>query len=120
MGHDAGGGILGMPLPRNIQGTPIGFALPVHPSEEIAPYNPPFPKIEFPKFDGTNPRLWWDNCERYFEVYVVQEALKTRFATLNFKGAAVTWLQTVERHGRIGDWNKLCELVMAKYDKDQY
>jgi dsDNA-specific endonuclease/ATPase MutS2 len=29
-------------------------------------------------------------------------------------------LQTVERRGRIADWDKLCELVMAKFDKDQY
>lgn len=46
--------------------------------------------------------------------------MKTRFTTLNFKGAASTWLQTVERRGRIADWDKLCELVMAKFDKDQY
>lgn len=47
-------------------------------------------------------------------------ALKTRFATLNFKGAAATWLQTVQRKGRIVDWDRLCELVMEKFDKHQY
>jgi hypothetical protein len=26
----------------------------------------------------------------------------------------------MERRGRIGDWTKLCDPVMAKYDKDQY
>jgi hypothetical protein len=44
--------------------------------------------------------------------------MKTRFTSLYFKGSAVTWLQTIERHGRIADWTKLCDLVMAKYDKD--
>jgi len=56
----------------------------------------------------------------YFEVFAVSEAMKTRFATLNFKGAASTWLQTMERRGRIGNWAELCDLVMKKYDKDQY
>lgn len=27
--------------------------------------------MEFPKFDGTNPQLWRDCCEMYYEVYVV-------------------------------------------------
>ena len=76
--------------------------------------------MEFPKFDGSNPRLWRDQCEVYFEVYAVEEMMKTCFALLNFKGSTDTWLQTVERRGRIVDWSKLYELVMAKYDKDQY
>lgn len=73
----------------------------------------------FPKFDGDNPRLWRDCCEMYFEVYVVHPSLKTRFAALNFSGQAAIWLQTIERRGRIVEWYQLCELVFAKFDKDQ-
>lgn len=54
------------------------------------------PKMEFPKFDGTNPRLWRDHCERYFEVYSVVPFLKTRFAALNFTESAAVWLQIEE------------------------
>lgn len=46
--------------------------------------------------------------------------LKTRFAILNFQGAAATWLQTVERRAQVGDWEELCGLVIAKFNKDQY
>lgn len=56
----------------------------------------------------------------YFEVYAIHLALKTRFAALNFNGPAATWLQTMERKGRITDRAWLCDLVFAKYDKDQY
>lgn len=84
------------------------------------PRSPPFPKLEFPKFSGSNPRLWKENCEMFFEVYAVDPSLKTRFAALNFQGAAATWLQTVQRRGRVVDWGTLCELVMGKFDKDQY
>lgn len=69
---------------------------------------------------GENPRWWRDQCVLYFEVYTIHAPLKTRFAALNFQGAAATWLQTVQRRGRITDWDKLCELVFAKFDKDQY
>lgn len=46
--------------------------------------------------------------------------MRTRFAVLNFKGATATWLQTIQRCGRIHDWDQLCNLVLAKFDKDQY
>jgi uncharacterized protein YihD (DUF1040 family) len=73
--------------------------------------------MEFPKFDGENPILWRDRCVLYFEVYGTHLTMKTRFALLNFQGSAATWLQTIERRGRITDWQKLCDLVFAKYDQ---
>jgi hypothetical protein len=56
----------------------------------------------------------------FIKVYGVHPAMRTRWATLNFQGAAAVWLQSVEQYGRITDWDKLCELVFAKYDKHQY
>jgi len=82
--------------------------------------SPPFPKKDFWKFDGDFPRAWRDECEMFFELYAVQPSLKTRFAALNFRGVAKTWLQTVQRKGRVLDWDRLCELVMNCFDKDQY
>ncbi|KAJ1266387.1 hypothetical protein BS78_08G147400 [Paspalum vaginatum] len=103
--RDDGGGILGAHPPH-----PVTSMFPEHHSS--APESPwgghphaPYPKLEFPKFDGDNPRLWRDRCEMYFEVYSVADALKTRFAALNFIGAAATWLQTFKHRGRVLDWD---------------
>jgi len=80
----------------------------------------PVPKLEFPKFDGENPRLWKDCCEMYFEVSHVSESLKTRFAALNFSGPAAAWLQTLELRGRVTSWETLCSAVCERFDKNQY
>lgn len=107
--------VTGMPLPNS------DHALVHHEDDIHVPsIHAPSSKMEFPKFNGDNPRLWCDHCVIYFEVYRTHPAMKTQFAILNFEGAVVTWLQTVERQGRITDWDKLCELVFSKYDKDQY
>jgi hypothetical protein len=79
---------------------------------------PPFPNLEFPNFDGSNPRLWQDHCTMYFEVYDMHATLKMRFTALNFVGIAKTWLHTVEHRECITDWQTLCKLVMAHFDKD--
>jgi hypothetical protein len=30
------------------------------------------PKIDFPKFDGNNPKLWQSRCEIYFDMYSLE------------------------------------------------
>jgi len=76
--------------------------------------------MDFTKFDGENPRLWKDICEMYFEVFGVSENMKTRFAALNFDGAAASWLQTLEMRGRVQSWEELCKAVCERFDRDQY
>jgi hypothetical protein len=34
-----------------------------------SPIHTPIPNLEFPTFDGTNPRLWIKYCETFFDVY---------------------------------------------------
>ncbi|XP_066361406.1 uncharacterized protein [Miscanthus floridulus] len=118
------GGVLGLPPPRPVTGTPHDppAAVVVCHDLDWQSHNRslPTPKMDFPKFSGDNPRLWRDQCIMYFEVNGIPPVLMTRFATLSFQGSAATWLQTVERRGRVTDWDKLCELVFAKFDKDQY
>jgi len=123
-GHqDDGGGILGVHPPCPVTGMPpdpppstdsdsdgIGRAIR---SNHV-------PKLKFPVFDGTNPRLWVDRCEMYFELYPVTESLKTRLAALNFTGVAASWLQTYELRGRVTSWTTLCKAVCDRFDRDQY
>jgi hypothetical protein len=111
-GHGAHGeGIPGLPSSYIHQGmVPPRTTLQLQPPDSDfanLPHSSHGPKMEFPKFDGTNPRLWRDQCVLFFEVYGTPHAMKTRFAILNFKGAAASWLQMVERRGRITDWAKL-------------
>ena len=89
-------------------------------ARKISPRAPHLPKQHSPLFDGDNPRLWRDRCDMYFEVFSASPSLKTRFAVLNFKGAAASWLQTVERCGRITDWDDFCSAVFERFDWDQY
>jgi hypothetical protein len=44
------------------------------------------PKINFPKFDGENPRLWQSRSENYFDMYVVESDVWVWVATMHFEG----------------------------------
>jgi hypothetical protein len=32
--------------------------------------------MDFPRFDGTDPSIWKDNCEMYFEIYGISDLMK--------------------------------------------
>jgi hypothetical protein len=97
--QEVGGGTLGHPPRHNMGMTSADNPLPTPAldasARDLVQHSPLFPKIEFPKFDGDNPRLWKDRCVMYFEVYAVHPSLKTHFVALNFTRAAAIWLQTV-------------------------
>jgi hypothetical protein len=78
------------------------------------------PKLDFPKFNGDNPRILAMRCEVYFNVFSVPESLHTRYATLNFSGRAALWLEMIEVSGRIEEWATLCHLVFQWWDRDQH
>jgi hypothetical protein len=53
------------------------------------------PKLDFPKFNGDNSKIWAKKCEVYYDVFSVPKSLRTRYATLNSNDGAVLWLETV-------------------------
>lgn len=78
------------------------------------------PKIDFPKFEGENPKLWQQECETYFELCQILHALRTRYASLNFKGTAALWLRNVESKGKLEEWGEMCRMVHEKFGKNKY
>ena len=49
------------------------------------------PKLSFPKFDGTSPKLWQKRCEDYFATYAIEEIVWVRVSSMHFKGVAGRW-----------------------------
>jgi hypothetical protein len=54
----------------------------------IYPTHKHLPKLDFPKLNSENPKIWAKKCEVYFDVFSVPESLHTRYATLNFTNRA--------------------------------
>lgn len=50
------------------------------------------PKLNFPSFDGTNPKLWQSKCEKYFHMYATEVSMWVQVATMHFEGVADRWL----------------------------
>ena len=49
------------------------------------------PKVEFPYFDGHDPKGWIKQCIRYFGLCKIPDGQKVDLASLHLKGAAEIW-----------------------------
>ena len=78
------------------------------------------PKIHFPQFDGSHPKLWTSRCEDYFELYSVDPSIWIKVASMHFSGAAARWLQALERRIRHVSWNEFCEMLLERFGRDQH
>ncbi|KAJ3686553.1 hypothetical protein LUZ61_015717 [Rhynchospora tenuis] len=73
------------------------------------------PKLDFPKFDGSDPIVWKNNCEFYFAMYQVPEDYKTRMAVMNFDEEMHQWyLGLVDGPYQL-QWPELVEEVMGRF-----
>ncbi|KAL0429975.1 UNVERIFIED_CONTAM: hypothetical protein Sradi_0623500 [Sesamum radiatum] len=61
---------------------------------------PSISKLEFPKFNGDDPRGWIRKCQWYFQtVYTIPEDQKVSLASVHFEGKAELWFQGIAERG---------------------
>jgi hypothetical protein len=90
------------------------------PREYMRPSLGRLPKLNFPQFDGSQPRLWKSKCEKYFEMYETEYFMWVKVATMHFEGRAARWLQAVEHTLGIISWEEFCNLVHERFGREQH
>jgi hypothetical protein len=78
------------------------------------------PKLNFPMFDGENPKLWQSRCEAYFHMYTVDPSVWVQVAYMQFTGPAARWLQSIEFRLSHISWGEFCHLIQDSFAKNQH
>lgn len=76
--------------------------------------------LEFPKFDGSNSRLWIKQCETFFDVYAVHPRLWVRYASMNLTGSAALWFQTLQGNSTEITWDAFMLSASNRFDRDEH
>lgn len=76
------------------------------------------PRMELPRFDGTNPKLWQTRCEDYFRLWNTPSSLWISYATSLFEGAAASWLESVHRRVPQINWEEFCRLLQSRFGRN--
>lgn len=79
------------------------------------------PKLEFPRFEGSDPVGWIGQCNKYFQMSAAPEEYKVSLAQLYMIGEADTWLR---RSGLIKKqlrWTQFGNEVIKRFsDQESY
>jgi hypothetical protein len=78
------------------------------------------PKMNFPKFEADNPRLWKSRCESYFDMYNVDEYIWVKVASMHFEGPTARWFQSIDHRIPNTTWSKLCSWIHDRFAKDEH
>ncbi|KAH6764195.1 hypothetical protein C2S51_015444 [Perilla frutescens var. frutescens] len=74
-------------------------------------------KVDFPKFDGSNLRVWVLHCNAYFKgVPCLLDKEKVIIDVQNFKGRAATWLHNFNSKYDNVSWGQFVEVVAARFE----
>jgi len=76
------------------------------------------PKVEFPTFDGTNPKGWVKKCARYFSLCQIGDEQKVDLAVLHFKGLAEIWFSSYILGRRHITWEEFIVDVCSRFRDD--
>lgn len=106
--------ILGEPvrvrIPDLIHITDLGYTL-THTYTYHAANSPP--RVDFPRFDGTNPRAWVINCNNYFKIIKnVAEDQMVAMATMYFEGRAALWYHSFYVDHDDVSWPQFVEILL--------
>ncbi|XP_074343112.1 uncharacterized protein LOC141680927 [Apium graveolens] len=74
------------------------------------------PKIEFPKFDGSDPKGWVIRSEQYFEFIPVDDIRKMKLAGLHFEGKASIWFRYYQASKGVVNWKLFIADVIARFE----
>ena len=76
------------------------------------------PRIELPRFDGGNPKLWQTRCEDYFRFWGTPPGQWISLATALFEGTAARWLESVRRRVPNISWDEFCRLLQSRFGRN--
>ncbi|KAH0658679.1 hypothetical protein KY285_027217 [Solanum tuberosum] len=76
---------------------------------------PPPPKWELPYFEGQDPKVWIQKCERYFHLHRVQDNMKVEGTALYLNGNAETWYNSLVLSRGAINWAELKEELCVRF-----
>ena len=78
------------------------------------------PQLNFPSFDGENPKLWIRWAHDYFDMYSVEPHLWIKVASMHLLGAMGRWFSSLDDRGQDLPWSEFCQTLLERFGKDEY
>ncbi|KAL5700703.1 hypothetical protein ACHQM5_026117 [Ranunculus cassubicifolius] len=101
------------PVPDSFRDTAAPMS--IHQASTLAPK---LPRVDFPKFNGSNVRSWLQKTQRFFILHPMDEQQKVLYASLYFSDAVDTWFQTDPLKFTSLGWKEFSLLVQQRFSEE--
>jgi hypothetical protein len=81
---------------------------------------PPPPHVDFPLFDGENPRAWRLKCEAYFQVCSMSSETWVPCAAMYFIDDVLSWLQSSQAHLHYPVWKDFANSICLQFGRAEF
>ncbi|XP_026383595.1 uncharacterized protein LOC113279101 [Papaver somniferum] len=78
------------------------------------------PKLDFPRFDGSNPRAWIRKCERYFYLSSIDNTKKVDIVSIHLDDKADAWFLDYQEGKSFIDWSPFAYDVCCRFEDVSY
>lgn len=78
------------------------------------------PKLNFPSFDGENPKLWLSRSVDFLEFSKVPPHLWVKLASMHIISPAARWLPSVESKLKSCSWEQFAQMVLDRFGRGQH
>jgi hypothetical protein len=87
-----------------------------HGSQELDHRRNWMPKMDFPKFDGSDVRIWLDKCPAYFHLYSIPPDFRVTATSLHMIDRASNWFQTYKHSPGSHSWEHFVVAVSKEFE----
>ncbi|XP_026453525.1 uncharacterized protein LOC113354395 [Papaver somniferum] len=74
------------------------------------------PKVDFPRFNGTNPRRWVLKCERYFHHHNFPDEERVDMAAIHFDSQVDPWYPSYQQGKGSIPWSTFVQDLYARFE----
>ena len=104
--------------------TEVGGLIPTKPRTRFVPgtlhAQTKYSKLNFPTFEGENPKGLVYKCERFFKYNEVPKLEKVAIASMHLEGKALNWFQGYEPSVKDLNWETLATNITARFRQETY
>ncbi|KAF7824324.1 Transposon Ty3-I Gag-Pol polyprotein [Senna tora] len=77
-------------------------------------------KLDFPRFNGSDPLHWLFKAEKFFAYYETPDDQRVTIAAVHFEGVVVPWFQMMCKSSRFDSWVALSKAIEVEFGPSQF